>query len=144
MSGAQVGSIFNNSNTFYGLQIALLMNKTVTANAIQLGIVNVFNKYNGFQAGLVNIGEDFSGVQYGFLNISEDSEGLQLGLYFNSSRNTNVAQCGFINTTTEKVTGVQIGAINICKTLEGVQLGLLNIVGKAKITPVMIGLNIGW
>jgi len=132
LNGIQIALWGNWVKWMAGLQVSCIINRTIQADGIQItGLINEAQyKLKGIQIAALNNGGQYSqGAQIGFLNSSGDLRGIQIG-FLNISHDCK---------------GVQIGVLNGCYKLKGIQIGALNFIRKPQIiTPVMLGLNVGW
>lgn len=156
-TGIKIGGVGNISQRDKGLQLGGIGNVAKETIGIQVGGGNITHALRGAQIGLFlwNYAAGFRGAQFGPVNLCNERPGKAT-----SVRNTRTLgrsyranddsfdnagiQLGLVNAC-DDLRGVQIGLINYCRRLRGLQLGALNIIGRSgRMSPVMVGLNLGW
>jgi hypothetical protein len=155
--GWQFSPFYCETDSFYGLQLALVCNSrhvygcqagllvsvadrcafqfgmvTVTKNCYygQVSIITSISKnsYYGQISLLVNVAETCYYNQVGLVSISRDFYGFQSGLLFNRSENVYGFQNSCLNIA-KSCNGIQVFLINIAEDCKGIQLGLGNFYG---------------
>lgn len=71
--GLSWGFFANYSDTYTGVDLAMVNWSKVKFTGVQFGMVNVANEYHGLQMGFVNYAENLRGVQLGFANIARNN-----------------------------------------------------------------------
>ena len=128
--GLQIGAFANRTKSFYGLQVAGVLNWNADVfYGTQIGTVNYVGEFYGLQIGAFNwfVGNG-CGASIGAFHLSNSSfTGFTAAaLNYEKQRMTGL-QMGGVNLAVESSAGLQLGGLNISKHHEGVQLGLINI-----------------